>query len=1584
MHSRIFWAAAVAAVFISVPAFGESVIGRNANATGPFAEGFYSGIAHYQDNEPDCDRNSLLPSNIVCLVNGYNGADDLIGDAWPKILESQDNGRTWVSRFASGSPADPATDLGLGFGADPVMVCWPGGCGGFFIASSRNAEGTGDGGGVYMEVMPELNFENGFRHFSLASGPRAVQLGTGDNFLDKITATFLPDTRNPGTVSISETVDLGNGITQLIQREWPKGRLIVAYASINSSSQNIRIFSTYSDDFGLTWSPPKQVAQTTGVDTGIAVAALGDTVLYAYRQFADTSGDQLNSVFAATSTNRGEKIGKVFPVVENLCPFDQPTLPNAETPGIVTSRTNNFVDVSSDGDNFVMVLTSRARNPLDQSCFTPPFDYAAGSRVLVTTSGASGRNWTAPIEIAPRDGGDGPANGHSFQFMPAVDCVLGVCQAIWYDTLFDSIRNIGYMSARGWNDAVDAFVAFPFFGDFIHQVASTGQYIQVRRTAEVFTRQFTVNGTVVSFEDPEPVRVTRFQLARLPDDSIVEVEQLPFTVRQYKANTASFMGDYVGLAGQHLRPVLGTNPGEPTVYEPNNGPNPAFPFLKPNWIAFWTDTRNVRGQLYANNVGDNVGDALPFQRSPGGMSSAALEKSDQTNDAPVPVANEDQELGAEGVEDSNPGALVCQAPLDPPGAAGDSLPLTLNQNRIKDADIYTAIISSPATAWVLNSSKGLGRLVPDPLNPGEFILLPRTFTIVARNEQESAGRTFRFRIMNQPEGFDTDEARASWEQLPFKDFDNVATPPVTEVDETVGPESSVSVALFVVSALPVNPVTVNVYEVDAADNEALVETLTVNGAVEAGDLFTPSGVPIDVNIQEVHNPIVFAPTEHEDVDYSNPDVWNPDVWNPDVWNPDVWNPDVWNPDVWNPDVWNPDVWNPDVWNPDVWNPDVWNATLTSSDDLDNPEIPSPDLSNLQDADGNLREANQPVARFDVQFAALNGGNTTTPYTADFAVNSPVIRNLLITNQVTAQLIVSQDAEQTSYQACTPDDTGENRILAVANQVDLLTLKIPDIFNNRFGSVTYYSEALGKVYLTIRFAGFEPAIRLLAPEVSAGGISYVVTSQAANTGQFSLDVGIEQAIENNIPPTLTVNAATFPVPLSAEVLGGVVGATLPPDLITARDGEFGPLLPVSCDSASFPAGQGPILLGGFAPLGLGESELTCAATGENAVGTVNFGVIVVDDEPPVLSAMPADFSVERDAPGGGTVTYATPAATDNIDTDPAVACTIPDGSAGTTLFPSGSTAPFAPPGPTMTTVSCVATDAGGLQSATGTFVVTVEDTTAPIIAGVADILVGATSAAGAVVNFAVPAATDIGSVTVGCDAISGSVFPIGSTTVTCTATDDANLTSMTSFLVSVADTIAPVLTLPGDITAIVDSAAGAIVDYEVTATDSSDADPSIQCSPASGSLFPPGTTTVSCTATDSSGNTSSGEFDVTVEYAIGGGLRSNKTTVKAGSVIDFDWEWLDASGNPVNVGDGNQDIEARLSPDGTCPSSEPDVLNEDPGNSRIRVAAGGSYTFNWQTVVDDVSKEPVPIGFYCVAVILMPTDQVQSTRVRVRE
>jgi len=81
-----------------------------------------------------------------------------------------------------------------------------------------------------------------------------------------------------------------------------------------------------------------------------------------------------------------------------------------------------------------------------------------------------------------------------------------------------------------------------------------------------------------------------------------------------------------------------------------------------------------------------------------------------------------------------------------------------------------------------------------------------------------------------------------------------------------------------------------------------------------------------------------------------------------------------------------------------------------------------------------------------------------------------------------------------------------------------------------------------------------------------------------------------------------------------------------------------------------------------------------------------------------------------------------------------------------------------------------------------------------------------------------------------------------------------------------DSTPPVLTMPAGITRNATSPSGATVTYTVTATDDTTPNPTVVCSPASGTVFSVGATTVNCTASDAAGNTSTASFGVTVKGA----------------------------------------------------------------------------------------------------------------------
>lgn len=121
----------------------------------------------------------------------------------------------------------------------------------------------------------------------------------------------------------------------------------------------------------------------------------------------------------------------------------------------------------------------------------------------------------------------------------------------------------------------------------------------------------------------------------------------------------------------------------------------------------------------------------------------------------------------------------------------------------------------------------------------------------------------------------------------------------------------------------------------------------------------------------------------------------------------------------------------------------------------------------------------------------------------------------------------------------------------------------------------------------------------------------------------------------------------------------------------------------------------------------------------------------------------------------------------------------------------------------------------------------------------------------------------GSVTQTAGLPSGSVFPVGTTINTFEITDASGNTATCSFEVIVNDNEPPVVTCPADITVSNDPGdCGAIVSFTPTITDNCPGS-TVSSVPASGSFFPVGTTLVTVTGTDASGNIVTCTFNVIV-------------------------------------------------------------------------------------------------------------------------
>ncbi|MBK7809373.1 MAG: HYR domain-containing protein [Saprospiraceae bacterium] len=272
--------------------------------------------------------------------------------------------------------------------------------------------------------------------------------------------------------------------------------------------------------------------------------------------------------------------------------------------------------------------------------------------------------------------------------------------------------------------------------------------------------------------------------------------------------------------------------------------------------------------------------------------------------------------------------------------------------------------------------------------------------------------------------------------------------------------------------------------------------------------------------------------------------------------------------------------------------------------------------------------------------------------------------------------------------------------------------------------------------------------------------------------------------------------------------------------------------------------------------VGPTLVTCTATDKCTNTSVcSFTVTVTDTEKPVILGCPSNITQVNDLGNcSAVVTWTEPTATDN--------CTLPGSLVWTKSHIPGSTFPVG-----TTTVTYTATDAVNNTSLVCSFTVTVTDTEKPVILGCPSNItqVNDLGNCSAVVTWTEPTATDNctlpGSLVWTKSHIPGSTFPVGTTTVTYTATDAFNNTSLVcSFTVTVTDTEKPViLGCPSNITQVNDLGnCSAVATWtEPTGTDNCTLPGSLVWTKSHipGSTFPVGTTTVTYTATDAVNNTS---------------------------------------------------------------------------------------------------------------------------------
>lgn len=141
---------------------------------------------------------------------------------------------------------------------------------------------------------------------------------------------------------------------------------------------------------------------------------------------------------------------------------------------------------------------------------------------------------------------------------------------------------------------------------------------------------------------------------------------------------------------------------------------------------------------------------------------------------------------------------------------------------------------------------------------------------------------------------------------------------------------------------------------------------------------------------------------------------------------------------------------------------------------------------------------------------------------------------------------------------------------------------------------------------------------------------------------------------------------------------------------------------------------------------------------------------------------------------------------------------------------------------------------------------------------------------ATVTYAAPTTTGVCNA-VTCVPASGSSFAKGVTTVTCTSAGNSNGTQTCSFTVTVVDNIPPTLPQPADISVGTTGTSQVVTYTNPVGTDNCPGVGVTTCNPPSGSAFPLGTTTVTCSVTDAVNLTATTTFRVHVNRLTVGSL-----------------------------------------------------------------------------------------------------------------
>ncbi len=514
-----------------------------------------------------------------------------------------------------------------------------------------------------------------------------------------------------------------------------------------------------------------------------------------------------------------------------------------------------------------------------------------------------------------------------------------------------------------------------------------------------------------------------------------------------------------------------------------------------------------------------------------------------------------------------------------------------------------------------------------------------------------------------------------------------------------------------------------------------------------------------------------------------------------------------------------------------------------------------------------------------QFGAATSSNATAPNAAGWwnkAVSVPLIFSGQITSVVPQSAGMAANPPLTSPVRFTTEGRNLAFLVTVADVFGLTATKASNDVDGQTVNVDMTAPnfvASPSITLErVTFDGAPPltgtaaaALALAAdPLLTNGGAGSGIATVAPAVALLNFPFGT--TTQSFVATDVAGNAKTSNV--IVKVLDTVRPVLSGPASITVNPGALGTVFSAangfSVSDASMinaPVGVTPVAVtqsvAGTVILVANTTTLvTLTATDPSGnTGTLVVSVIAKLLTPPHFTRVPVNQTVE----GGAAVD---------------LLATAVDGLGGSLTVTSNAPAKF-PLG--ATTVTFTAKDASN-QTVTASVVITVVDTTAPVITACTAPVTLYTSPASVPNMIAGVTATDYSTFTVTQSPLAGTQYtlPTGTTSlvvpITLTVTDSSpnhNVSTCGTSLTLKKATQPPVLT-QSDVTVPATGASGAIVTFAPTVVDPIDGTNHdlVSCLPkASGSVFPIGTTTETCSATDTAGLTGTVTFTVTVNHTL---------------------------------------------------------------------------------------------------------------------